>query len=125
MNSYESYKTISNIASPLSNTMDSKYISKKYEDIFKKNIKKNIKKNEYIGIRNIKKYFQNKNVKYNLENRIFYYNNIIEKLSSISNNECLNVVKRSNTNSYNYIIKNIISLEKRIGSSSKYGYIYC
>lgn len=124
MNSYESYKTISNIASPLSNTMDSKYISKKFEDIFKKNIKKNIKKNEYIGIRNIKKYFQNKNVKYNLENRIFYYNNIIEKLSSISNNECLNVVKRSNTNSYNYIIKNIISLEKRIGSSSKYGYIY-
>ena len=67
MNSYESYKTISNIASPLSNTMDSKYISKKFEDIFKKNIKKNIKKNEYIGIRNIKKYFQNKNVKYNLE----------------------------------------------------------
>ena len=124
MNSYESYKTISNIASPLSNTMDSKYISKKFEDIFKKNIKKNIKKNEYIGIRNIEKYFQNKNVKYNLENRIFYYNNIIEKLSSISNNECLNVVKRSNTNSYNYIIKNIISLEKRIGSSSKYGYIY-
>jgi hypothetical protein len=36
--------------------MDSKYISKKSEDIFKKNINKNIKK-----------YFQNKNVKYNLE----------------------------------------------------------
>ena len=121
MNSYESYKTISNIVSPLSNTMDSKYISKKSKYISKKKINK---KNQYIGIKNIKKYFQDKNVKYNLENRIFYYNNIIEKLSSIGNNECLNVVKRSNTNSYNYIIKNIISLEKRIGSASKYGYIY-
>jgi hypothetical protein len=101
--------------------MDSKYISKKSKYISKKKINK---KNQYIGIKNIKKYFQDKNVKYNLENRIFYYNNIIEKLSSIGNNECLNVVKRSNTNSYNYIIKNIISLEKRIGSASKYGYIY-
>ena len=36
MNSYESYKTISNIASPLSNTMDSKYISKKSKYISKK-----------------------------------------------------------------------------------------
>jgi len=120
MNSYDSYKTASNLSKQLSNTMDSKYISKKSKDIYIKNNKKN----KYIGIRNIKKYFENKNIKYNLENRIFYYNNINDKLLNISDNECLNSVKSYNTNSYNYIIKNIISLEKRIGSSSKYGYIY-
>jgi len=117
MYSYESYKTISNISKPLSNTIDSKYITKKNKDIYNKKYK-------YFGIRNIIKYFENKKIKYNLENRIFYYNNINDKLLDISDNECLKSVKNYNTNSYNYVIKNIISLEKRIGSSSKYGYIY-
>ena len=122
MNTYKSYKSISNPSSPLSNTMDSKYISKYNSKSVKYNPKKK-KKDQYIGIKNIKKYFINKNVKYNLESRIFYYNNIMEKLSGITNNECLNVIRGYN-NTDNYIIKNTITLEKRIGSSSKYGYIY-
>lgn len=35
------------------------------------------------------KYFKNKNLKYNLKQRIFYYNHIIERLKNISNNQCL------------------------------------
>ena len=124
MNSYKSYTNISNISSQLSNSMNSKYISNsntiKPKYISKKKKYKN--KNIFV-IKNIKKYFKNKNIKYNLENRIFYYDNIINKLSILKNDECLNVVKENNSKSYIYTIKNI-SLDKRIGSSSKYGYIY-
>jgi hypothetical protein len=100
----------------LSNTIDSKYLSSK-NVVVKKN-------NKFIGIKDIKKYFEDKNIKYNLDSRIFYYNHILNKIAGISNNECLNVRHQENSNAINYTIKDKISLVKRIGTSSKYGYIY-
>jgi hypothetical protein len=116
MNSSHEYKSKFMSKGSLSNTIDSKYISSK-NVVVKKN-------NKFIGIKDIKKYFEDKNIKYNLDSRIFYYNHILNKIAGISNNECLNVRHQENSNAINYTIKDKISLVKRIGTSSKYGYIY-
>jgi hypothetical protein len=116
MNSSHEYKSKFMSKGSLSNTIDSKYISSK-NVVVKKN-------NKFIGIKDIKKYFEDKNIKYNLDSRIFYYNHILNKIAGISNNECLNVRHQENSNAVNYTIKDKISLVKRIGTSSKYGYIY-
>jgi len=116
MNSSHEYKSKFMSKGSLSNTIDSKYLSSK-NVVVKKN-------NKFIGIKDIKKYFEDKNIKYNLDSRIFYYNHILNKIAGISNNECLNVRHKENTNAVNYTIKDKISLVKRIGTSSKYGYIY-
>jgi hypothetical protein len=116
MNSSHEYKSKFMSKGSLSNTIDSKYLSSK-NVVVKKN-------NKFIGIKDIKKYFEDKNIKYNLDSRIFYYNHILNKIAGISNNECLNVRHQENTNAVNYTIKDKISLVKRIGTSSKYGYIY-
>jgi hypothetical protein len=116
MNSSHEYKSKFMSKGSLSNTIDSKYLSSK-NVVVKKN-------NKFIGIKDIKKYFEDKNIKYNLDSRIFYYNHILNKITGISNNECLNVRHQENTNAVNYTIKDKISLVKRIGTSSKYGYIY-
>jgi len=116
MNSSHEYKSKFMSKGSLSNTIDSKYLSSK-NVVVKKN-------NKFIGIKDIKKYFEDKNIKYNLDSRIFYYNHILNKITGISNNECLNVRHQENSNAVNYTIKDKISLVKRIGTSSKYGYIY-
>jgi hypothetical protein len=116
MNSSHEYKSKFMSKGSLSNTIDSKYLSSK-NVVVKKN-------NKFIGIKDIKKYFEDKNIKYNLDSRIFYYNHILNKITGISNNECLNVRQQENSNAVNYTIKDKISLVKRIGTSSKYGYIY-
>ena len=116
MNSSHEYKSKFMSKRSLSNKIDSKYISAK-----KVVVKKN---NKFIGIKDIKKYFDDKNIKYNLDSRIFYYNHILNKISDISNNECLNVRHIEKTSIINYTIKDKITLVKRIGTSSKYGYIY-
>jgi hypothetical protein len=116
MNSSHEYKSKFMSKGSLSNTIDSKYLSSK-NVVVKKN-------NKFIGIKDIKKYFEDKNIKYNLDSRIFYYNHILNKIAGISNNECLNVRHQENSNAVNYTIKDKISLVKRIGTSSKYGYIY-
>ena len=73
------------------------------------------------------KYFKNKNLKYNLKQRIFYYNHIIERLKNISNNQCLveyDINSKKNNDVKGYSIDNTVFLTKKFGSISKYGYIY-
>ena len=73
------------------------------------------------------KYFKNKNLKYNLKQRIFYYNHIIERLKNISNNQCLveyDINSKKSNNNKGYSINDTIFLTKKFGSISKYGYIY-
>ena len=116
MNYDKSYNSDLKSNNPLSNTLDSKYTDLSVKNKIKKKNKDEI---------NIKKYFYNKNIKYNLESRIFYYKNIVKKIKDISNNECLNIkINNNNNETINYTIKDKITLIKRIGTSSKYGYIY-
>ena len=73
------------------------------------------------------KYFKNKNLKYNLKQRIFYYNHILERLKNISNNQCLveyDINSKKSNNNKGYSINDTIFLTKKFGSISKYGYIY-
>ena len=60
--------------------------------------------------------------KFNLKNRINRYNLLKERLSLIKDNDCLE--KKTFNGFDGYTIKNIINLEKKIGSKSKYGAIY-
>ena len=60
--------------------------------------------------------------KYNLINRINRYNLLKERLSLLKDNDCLE--KKTFNGFDGYTIKNIINLEKKIGSKSKYGSIY-
>jgi len=73
------------------------------------------------------KYFKNKNLKYNLEQRIFYYKHIVNRLKNISNKQCLteySINSKKNTDVKGYSIDNTVFLTKKFGSISKYGYIY-
>lgn len=69
---------------------------------------------------NIDDYINNK---YNIENRILYYNYIYKKLLHISKNNCLKNKKFDNKYS-GYTIGNKINLIKVIGTESSYGVIY-
>ena len=60
--------------------------------------------------------------KFNLKNRINRYNLLKERLSLLKDNDCLE--KKTFNGFDGYTIKNIINLEKKIGSKSKYGAIY-
>lgn len=61
--------------------------------------------------------------KHTLPNRIKQYYYLLDKLSLLKNDDCLE--KKSFTDgSQGYTIRNIINLKKRIGSKSKYGIIY-
>jgi len=60
--------------------------------------------------------------KYTLINRINRYNLLKERLSLLKDNDCLE--KKTFNGFDGYTIKNIINLEKKIGSKSKYGAIY-
>lgn len=112
------------------NTDKKKYISQKASlsntingvDLSK--ITKNTKYNKFNNMKDLRTYFKDKSIKYNLENRLFYYENIMSKIVKISNKECLDVILPESTELVNYNLKNIITLIKRIGTDSKYGAIY-
>ena len=62
------------------------------------------------------KYFKNKNLKYNLKQRIFYYNHILERLKNISNNQCLveyDINSKKSNNNKGYSINDTIFLTKK------------
>ena len=60
--------------------------------------------------------------KYTLINRINRYNLLKTRLSSLKDTDCLE--KKTFNGVKGYTIRNIINLEKKIGSKSKYGTIY-
>jgi hypothetical protein len=72
----------------------------------------------------IKSFLQNKLVinKYNLANRINNYYLLKKKLALLRDSDCLE--KKTFNGVNGYTIRNIINLEKKIGSKSKYGTIY-
>jgi hypothetical protein len=72
----------------------------------------------------IKSFLQNKLVinKYNLANRVNNYYLLKKKLALLRDSDCLE--KKTYNGNNGYTIRNIINLEKRIGSKSKYGTIY-
>jgi uncharacterized protein YqeY len=80
------------------------------------------KKNKNANI--IKSFLQDKLVinKYNLANRVNNYYLIKKKLSMLRDSDCLE--KKTFNEGNGYTIRNIINLEKKIGSKSRYGTIY-
>ena len=90
--------------------------------VFSNEIIKNIKRN--IKTRTIQKFLNDKlnTNKYNLLNRINRYNLLKQKLSLLKVDDCLE--KKIFNGKNGYTIRNIINLEKKIGTKSKYGLIY-
>ena len=90
--------------------------------VFSNEIIKNIKRN--IKTRTIQKFLNDKlnTNKYNLLNRINRYNLLKQKLSLLKVDDCLE--KKIFNGKNGYTIRNIINLEKKIGTKSKYGTIY-
>ena len=78
-----------------------------------------------INVKKIQNFLRDKlNINKNtLINRINRYNLLKPKLSLLKDDDCLEV-KMYNGNTLGYTIRNIINLEKLIGSKSKYGTIY-
>lgn len=109
----------------LSNTIGSKYVSKmkKINKVGDMSLKGNIKK-KIKDAGKIKNYFLNKDIKYNLDSRIFYYNHIRKKIKNISSNQCLSASISGNAANTTYSIKDTIMLTRRFGTSSEYGYVY-
>ena len=105
------YASTKNSKGYLSNTVGTKYISE-------------VKKKPSKELVDIDNYFMNKNIKYNLDSRIFYNNHIRKKIKNVSSNQCLNVTKTGDTMKPEYNIKDTIFLTRRFGTSSVYGYIY-
>lgn len=105
----------SNSAKKLSRTPSYKSSSRVFSDDVLKTI--NVKK--------IQNFLRDKlNINKNtLINRINRYNLLKPKLSLLKDDDCLEV-KIFNGNTLGYTIRNIINLEKLIGSKSKYGTIY-
>ena len=105
----------SNSAKKLSRTPSYKSSSRVFSDDVLKTI--NVKK--------IQNFLRDKlNINKNtLINRINRYNLLKPKLSLLKDDDCLEV-KMYNGNTLGYTIRNIINLEKLIGSKSKYGTIY-
>jgi hypothetical protein len=95
--------------------------------VFSDDIIKNIKLDNIIQnvkARKIQKFFTDKLKlnKYNLNNRINRFNILKQKLSLLNVNDCLE--KKIFNGINGYTIRNIINLEKKIGTKSKYGAIY-
>jgi hypothetical protein len=105
------YASTKNKKGYLSNSVDTKYLSE-------------VKKKTSDELVDIDNYFMNKNIKYNLDSRIFYNNHIRKKIKNVSSKQCLSVSKTSDTMNPEYNIKNTIILTRRFGTSSVYGYIY-
>ena len=81
-------------------------------------------KNKARNANIIKSFLQDKLVinKYNLSNRINNYYLLKKKLALLRDSDCLE--KKTINGENGYTIRNIINLEKKIGSKSKYGTIY-
>lgn len=81
-------------------------------------------KNKARNANIIKSFLQDKLVinKYNLSNRVNNYYLLKKKLALLRDNDCLE--KKTINGENGYTIRNIINLEKKIGSKSKYGTIY-
>ena len=81
-------------------------------------------KNKARNANIIKSFLQDKLVinKYNLSNRINNYYLLKKKLALLRDSDCLE--KKTFNGENGYTIRNIINLEKKIGSKSKYGTIY-
>jgi hypothetical protein len=98
--------------------------------VFSDDIIKNIKLDniiQNIKARKIQKFFTDKVKilkinKYNLVNRINRFNLLKKNLSLLNVNDCLEKKEFNGINGYT--IRNIINLEKKIGTKSKYGAIY-
>jgi len=98
--------------------------------VFSDDIIKNIKLDniiQNIKARKIQKFFTDKvkilkRNKYNLVNRINRFNLLKKNLSLLNVNDCLEKKEFNGINGYT--IRNIINLEKKIGTKSKYGAIY-
>ena len=104
-----------NSAKKLSRTPSYKSSSR----VFSNDVLKNIK------VKKIQNFLRDKLTtrKNTLINRINRYNLLKPKLSLLKDDDCLEV-KIFNGNTSGYTIRNIINLEKLIGSKSKYGTIY-
>jgi hypothetical protein len=87
--------------------------------VFSDDVLKNMK------VKKIQNFLRDKlNINKNtLINRINRYNLLKPKLSLLKDDDCLEV-KIFNGNTFGYTIRNIINLEKLIGSKSRYGAIY-
>ena len=83
--------------------------------VFSDDIYKNINKKKSLSFKLLVN-------KYNLLNRINRYNLLKKKLSLLNVNDCLEPKKFNGEDGYT--IRNIINLEKRYGTKSKYGIIY-
>jgi hypothetical protein len=108
-----------NYISNVSKKLSVKPVNNSGSHIFSDDLK-NKAKNANI----IKSFLQDKLVinKYNLSNRINNYYLLKKKLALLRDNDCLE--KKTFNGENGYTIRNIINLEKRIGSKSKYGTIY-
>lgn len=112
-------KYISNVSKKVS----IKPVNNSGSHIFSDDLKNNIiDKSKNANI--IKSFLQNKLVinKYNLANRVNNYYLLKKKLALLRDSDCLE--KKTFNGENGYTIRNIINLEKRIGSKSKYGTIY-
>jgi len=75
---------------------------------------------DYDNINRIKRFLKDKLIlnKYTLKNRINKYRVIRDRLNELKEHDCLEVKGEG------YTIRNIVNLEKKIGTASKYGTIY-
>jgi hypothetical protein len=88
------------------------------------NSKSRIFSNDILKVKKIQGFLRDKLVinKHTLTNRINRFNLLKKRLALLKNNDCLE--KKTFNNANGYTIRNIINLEKKIGSKSKYGTIY-
>jgi hypothetical protein len=79
---------------------------------------------DILKIKKIQKFLRDKLGinKHNLINRINRFNLLKPKLSLLKDNDCLE--KKTFNGANGYTIKNIINLEKKIGTKSKFGAVY-
>jgi hypothetical protein len=80
--------------------------------------------NDILKIKKIQRFLKDKLVvnKHTLTNRINRFNLLKQRLSLLKDNDCLE--KKIFNGADGYTIRNIINLEKKIGTKSKYGTIY-
>ena len=80
--------------------------------------------NDILKIKKIQRFLKDKLVvnKHTLTNRINRFNLLKQRLALLKDNDCLE--KKTFNGADGYTIRNIINLEKKIGTKSKYGTIY-
>ena len=117
INKRKSSNIISNIKSSISK-MSKKPSYNSNSRIFSDDILKNIKVKKIQGFLRAK-FVANKHT---LTNRINRFNLLTQRLALLKDNDCLE--KKTFNNANGFTIKNIINLEKKIGTKSKFGAIY-